>query len=62
MPIDDERQTITIEELAYSGMLQTEAITRLLVKKGIITEEELLEEVKVLDAEQYKNANGVGMG
>ena len=37
MPIDDERQTITIEELAYSGMLQTEAITGLLVRKGIVT-------------------------
>ena len=62
MADDESREEVSLEELAYSGMLQTEAITRLLVKKGIITKEELLEEVKALDAEQHKNADGVGMG
>ena len=49
---DESREKVSVQELAYSGMLQTEAITRLLVKKGIITKEELLEEVKALNEEQ----------
>ena len=36
MAKDDQRVTVSLEELAYSGMLQAEPITRLLVKKGII--------------------------
>ena len=37
MADDNERETIFTEELAYSGMLQTEAITGLLVRKRIVT-------------------------
>lgn len=37
------------EELAYSNMVQHEAVLRLLVKKGFITKEEFMEEAKVVD-------------
>ena len=62
MANDESREEVSLQELAYSGMLQTEAITRLLVKKGIITKEELLEEVIAVNAEQHKKAGGVGIG
>lgn len=42
-------------------MVQIEAVTRLLVEKGIISAEELLEEVKAVNAEQHKKAGGVGI-
>jgi len=41
-----ERQTVSWEELAWSNHVEQEALVRLLVSKGIITQEELLTEVK----------------
>ena len=52
---------ISLEDLVYSEKIQTEAITRLLVRKGIITKEELLTEVKAVNAEQHEKAGKVGM-
>jgi hypothetical protein len=37
----DSKEMVTPDELIYSNMMQIEAITRLLVKKGIITKDEL---------------------
>jgi hypothetical protein len=37
----DSKEMVTQKELVYSNMTQIEAISRLLVKKGIITKEEL---------------------
>ena len=37
----DPKEIVTQEELIYSNMMQIEAITRLLVKKGIISKDEL---------------------
>lgn len=54
-----ERDPVSLEDLVYSEMIQTEAITRLLVKKGIITKVELLTEVKAVNAEQHKKAGGI---
>ena len=48
-----DREPVLLEELVYSQMIQVEAITRLLVKKGIITKKEVLEEVKAVNAEQH---------
>ena len=39
---------VTPDELIYSNMMQIEAITRLLVKKGIISKDELEDEYKML--------------
>lgn len=42
-------------------MIQVEAITRLLVGKGVFTKEELLEEVKAVNAEQHSKAGGMAV-
>jgi hypothetical protein len=44
----DSKEMVTPDELIYSNMMQIEAITRLLVKKGIITKDELQVEYKEL--------------
>jgi len=44
-------RTVTTEELTISNMYQQEALMRLLVKKGIITQEEFLEEIREVQRE-----------
>ncbi len=61
MPEPPESESVSLEDLVYSNMVQVEAITRLLVEKGIITPEELLEEVKVIRTKQHKAAGCVGI-
>jgi hypothetical protein len=46
------KETVSLEELAYSNMLEHEALLRIMVRKGIITKEEYLDEIKQLQAEQ----------
>ena len=48
----EPRETISLEELLFSEIIQSEALTRLLVKKGIITQDELLAEVRDVQKEQ----------
>ena len=60
--MEEKREPVSLEELVYSQMIQIEAITRLLVKDGIITKEGLLEEVKALSEEQCTKAGGGGLG
>ena len=62
MPDPKDREPVSLEDLAYSQLVQVEAITRLLVGKGIITKEELLTEVKAVNEEQHWKADGLGMG
>ena len=45
---------ITFEELSLSNMWQIEALTRLLIKKGIITKNEIEDEFKLLKIEYDK--------
>ncbi len=47
----DPRQTATFEELVLSLMYEQEALRRVLVRKGLLTNEEVLEEVKVVRRE-----------
>ncbi len=54
MPDPKDREQVTLEDLVYGQMIQVEAIIRLLVRKGIITKKELLEEVKAVNAEQHR--------
>ena len=44
----DERQTVSVEELALSNAFQLEALINLLERKGILRKEEILEELKCL--------------
>ena len=50
----DPKQIVSFEELIMSQVVQQEALTRLLVEKGIFTKKELLEMVRVVDREMKK--------
>ncbi len=47
----DPRQVVTFEELLMSMMYEQEATRRILVRKGLLTNEEVLEEVKAVRRE-----------
>ena len=44
----EPKEIVSIEELAYSNMMEQEAMMRLLMKKGIISKEEFLDELKLV--------------
>jgi hypothetical protein len=44
----DPRQVVTFEELLRAMMFETEATRRILVRKGLLTNEEVLEEIKAV--------------
>jgi hypothetical protein len=48
------KQLVSFEELLMSQVVQQEALTRLLVEKGIFTKEEFLEMVKTVSLEMKK--------
>jgi hypothetical protein len=52
----DSKQIVSSKELLMSQVVQQEALTRLLVEKGIFTKEEFLEMVKVVDQEMKRKA------
>jgi hypothetical protein len=45
----DPNQIVSFEELLMSQVVQQDALTRLLVEKGIFTKEKFLEMVRVLN-------------
>ncbi len=47
----DPRQLVTFEELLRAMMFETEATRRILVRKGLLTNNEILEEIKVVRRE-----------
>lgn len=52
--IDGKEREVTYEELALSNNLAQEALVRLLVDKGIIDAEELLEYMQTIKKERYR--------
>jgi hypothetical protein len=55
MPIPlDPKQVVSFEELLMSQVVSLEALTRLLVKKGIFTKEKFLDSVKAVDQEMKR--------
>jgi hypothetical protein len=52
----DPKQVLSFEELLMSQVVSQEALTRLLVEKGIFSKEEFLEMVKVVDRERKSKA------
>ena len=42
------KQKISYEEIAYSNMMSIEAIVSLLTRKGLITQQEILDELKAI--------------
>ena len=53
------KETVTIEDLVYAEMIQSEAIVRLLIKKGVMTQAEFIEEVKAINVEQEGKTEGI---
>ena len=43
-----ERETVTYKEIAHSNMMSIEALVSLLTRKGLITEQEILDELKAV--------------
>jgi hypothetical protein len=52
-----ERETVTYEEIAYSNMMSIEALVSLLTRKGIITEQEILDELRAIKLRDEKEKN-----
>ena len=50
----DSKEVVTTEELAHSNYFQIEVMFRLLVKKGVITKKEYMDEMKELKQEMAK--------
>ena len=48
------KQVVSFEELLMSQVVQQEALTRLLVEKGIFTKEDFLEMVRVVNKEMKR--------
>ena len=46
----DSRETVSFRVLIISEIIQTEALIALLDRKGIITKQELLQEIKAVNA------------
>ena len=50
----DPKQTVDLKELLMSEVIQSEALINLLDKKGIISKQELLNEIKRVHASMVK--------
>ena len=52
-----ERKTVNYEEIAYSNMMSIEALVSLLTRKGLITQQEILDELKAVRLRDEKEKN-----
>ncbi len=50
-------QKISYEEIAYSNMMSIEAIVSLLTRKGLITQQEILDELKAIRVRDEREKN-----
>ncbi len=54
----DPKELVTFEELLRACLYEQEALQRVLVQKGLLTNEEVLEEVKVVRREMEGKREG----
>ena len=54
----DEKETVTFKELLISDMIQVEVLTRLLIRKGIISQEEYTDMLRRVQNEYDKRQGG----
>ena len=54
MSKDDNKEVVSIDELLMAQMIRLDAISQLLIEKGLITEEEFYTKLKQVQAE-YQN-------
>lgn len=57
---NQQRQNISIEELALSNMYQFEDMARVLEKKGLCSSKETLEELQVIKKEEAEKKRKIG--
>ncbi|MEO2160278.1 MAG: hypothetical protein ABGX14_04130 [bacterium] len=50
-------QKVSYEEIAYSNMMSIEAIVSLLTGKGLITQQEILDELKAIRVRDEREKN-----
>jgi len=55
--MEKERETVTWEEMTYSNYLSLEAIVNLLIRKELMTKEEIIEEIKILKHKHHSKPN-----
>jgi len=55
----DPKQIVSAEELLKSQVVSQEAVIRLLVEKGIFSEKEFLEMVRVVNEEMKRKPKGI---
>ena len=54
----NQKQTVDIKELLMSEVIQMEALINLLDRKGVISKQELLEEMKRVQSTMIKSKKG----
>ena len=54
----EKKEIVALEELLMSQVVQQEALTRLLIERGIFTKEEFLNMVRVVNQDRKKNNKG----
>lgn len=52
----DQKQTVDVKELLMSEVIQSEALINLLDRKGLISKQELLEEMKQVQLSMQKRS------
>ena len=50
-------QKVSYEEIAYSNMMSIEAIVSLLTRKGLITQQEILDELNAIRVRDEREKN-----
>ena len=50
----EERKSISWQEIAYTNMFNIESIINILIRKGLITKKEIIEEIKLLRHRENK--------
>ena len=53
----EKRETVPVEEVVLSNVYSIEAIVNMLIRKGICSEEELIEEVKKIKRNHGRENN-----
>jgi len=51
---NNTKKTVSLEEITVSNIYEIEAVIRVLEKKGLLTHQEVLEELKKIKEEQNK--------
>ena len=52
-----DREEVTLEQIALSNMYSIEAIVYLLVEKGILTMDEIIDKIKIIQTKHQQENN-----